>query len=115
MGVFLRDFHRQIERVHSETNTTELRIAYRGQAPKAVDCCGGNACNKCGKCCDWYYGKYGWTGRADAKCKGHNPRFNTFNGVDFDISLFGIRDYYVGRHHLFFGCKCEPHEDTKRK
>ncbi|CAF2529519.1 unnamed protein product [Rotaria sp. Silwood2] len=84
-------------------------------APKTVDCCGGNACNKCGKCCDWYYGKNGWTSLVDAKCKGHNPRFNTFNGVDFDINLFGIHDYYVGRHHLFFGCKCEPHRDTKRK
>ncbi|CAF4507254.1 unnamed protein product, partial [Rotaria sp. Silwood2] len=72
-------------------------------APKTVDCCGGNACNKCGKCCDWYYGKNGWTSLVDAKCKGHNPRFNTFNGVDFDINLFGIHDYYVGRHHLFFG------------
>lgn len=55
--------------------------------------CGGNACTKCGKCCDWYRSGRRWQKRIDATCS-DTIRTDTDGHPDGG----GSTRTYVGNH-----------------
>jgi len=42
--------------------------------------CGGRACPKCGKCCDWYIDNGGWKHRGDGTCTYYGPHYVCADG-----------------------------------
>ncbi|CAF1489857.1 unnamed protein product [Adineta steineri] len=93
LKIQVKTYHRQNQQLNEELKQKEAQIALIKNKPRTKKLssrsrttslpkldCGGRACSKCGKCCDWYYNDYDINDYINDNGKRHGATCRNTNG-----------------------------------